>query len=257
MLDKLPNEILHSIVSNVSYQEMNELRQTSRLLRKFCDCSIYWKNLELVLKENKFWKLSFLNSILSPHIGDVKSIEIRGVHDSVIRYLLLKCINLQYLTIHGWNTLSDHSLRLYSQQNTSLVKFSLFGTPNKSNYISVNADTLGKLMIQSPNITHILILCQIHIHAESLISLLEGANKLLALESFTIASSRTWHKEHIIRLNYICPNIQRVCLLPGAANAGISSESHFERWLHEQTETLSSDISLVTEDDCIIFAKSA
>jgi hypothetical protein len=253
MLNKLPNEILHNIVSNLSYQELNALRQTSRIMQKFCDCSIYWKTIVLELDENKFWELSSLNSIVSPHKVDVKSIEISRVRDSIVRYLLLNCTNLQYLTIHGWTTLSNHSLRLYSQRNTSLVKLSLFGSANKSNFISVDSHTLGKLMIQSPNITHVLILCQIHIHAEPFISLIERENKLLPIISFTIASNRTWRKEHIIRLVNMCPNIQRICLVPEAANAKISSEYHFERWLHEKTGSLPSNASLLSVDDCIIY----
>lgn len=224
MLEELPPELMLNITSSVSCRDMSSLRLVSKTMRTFCDHPMNWKSIHLDPKfenPNSLWQLADLKSIISPHVSHVQSIHIRGVRDNIIYYILSQCYNLQHLTIYGWTTLSDHCLRLRPAQSLKIKTLELIGSPQQTNYISVDAYTLGNLMIQSPNMTNLVFGCEIHIHAETFIAELEkAANSNTSeahLQSFQLATRRTWLNEHVIRLINLYPTIQKIYLLPAAA----------------------------------------
>lgn len=224
MLEELPPELMLNITSSVSCRDMSSLRLVSKTMRTFCDHPMNWKSIYLDPKfenPNSLWQLADLKSIISPHVSHVQSIHIRGVRDNIIYYILSQCCNLQHLTIYGWTTLSDHCLRLRPAQSLKIKTLELIGSPQQTNYISVDAYTLGNLMIQSPDMTNLVFGCEIHIHAETFIAELEkAANSNTSeahLQSFQLATRRTWLNEHVIRLINLYPTIQKIYLLPAAA----------------------------------------
>ncbi|KAI9356654.1 hypothetical protein BD770DRAFT_306974, partial [Pilaira anomala] len=221
MLMELPSEILLNIVSFVSCRDLAVLRLVSKNLRTCCDLPRNWTTLHLEPGSIPLWQLADLKSIISPHLPHIQSIYIWGVRDNIIYYLLSRCKNLQHLTICGWTTLSDHCLRLKPAQSLKIKTLELIGSPQQTNFISVDAYTLGNLMIQSPEMTNLVLGCEAHIHAETLVAELEKAYSIHAsegqLQSFQLASRRTWLKEHILRLIRIYPDIQKIYLLPAAA----------------------------------------
>lgn len=217
MFGELPPELMLNITSFISCRDLSSLRLVSKIFRTFCDHPRNWKSIHLKPDSIPLWQLADLKSIISPHLLHIQSIYIWGVRDNIIYYLLSQCKNLQHLTICGWTTLSDHCLRIRPAQSLKIKTLELIGSPQQTNFISVDAYTLGNLMIQSPEMTNLILGCEIHIHAETFLSELEKANNLDAhLQSFQVATRRTWLKEHVIRLINLYPSIQKVYLLPAA-----------------------------------------
>lgn len=170
------------------------------------------------------WNLSELKTILEPHLLLIQKIEIWGVRDNIIRYLILNCSNLQDLTIFGWNTLSDHALRVPAQQ-LRLRKLKLVGQ-RKSNFTSVDANTFGNFIARCPSLEELSVVrCQVHIQADSLIDSFDSnipppkqsgnvSVSPLSLRSLTVGTKRTWSGQHVKRLFQVCSNLCFLALVP-------------------------------------------
>jgi hypothetical protein len=220
MLTLLPPEIIFKIISFTSYKDISSLRQVSKILRTFCDHPTNWRTVRLHVTGH-LWKLTELRSILDPHLSLIRSIYIWDVRDSIVQYLLSSCRNLEHLTVCGWNTLSDHSLRLPSTQPLKIKTLKLIGSSIQSNYVSIDAYALSNLLAQSPHMTSIVLGCDIHIHAETLVTELEQKiQSRPSLKSLILASRRTWLNEHVLRLVKVYPCLQSIYLLSnGIINA--------------------------------------
>jgi hypothetical protein len=185
-------------------------------MHTFCDQPINWKSIDLKpSEEQELWKLTKLKNIIDPHLSHIQSIRIWGVRDNIVQYLLNQCQNLQHLTICGWTTLSDHCLRLLPSQSLKIKTLELIGSSQQTNFVSVDAYTLGNLLLQSPELTNLALGCEIHIHAETFITELEKKKTIGSdLQSFMLASRKTWLNEHVLRLINLYPEIQKIYLLP-------------------------------------------
>lgn len=244
ILLKLPLEILLRIASFISCRDMSSLRLVSKAMRTFCDHPSNWRTIYLepeVKSPVSLWQLGDLKSIISPHVSHIQSIHIWGVRDNIIYYILSHCKNLQHLTICGWTTLSDHSLRLQPAQSLKIKTLELIGSPQQANYISVDAYTLGKLMTQSPYMINLALGCEVHMHAETFVSELEKASHNnhteALLQSLTLATRRTWMTEHVVRLINTYPNIRDIVLSPTAAinfENVKNMDAMIETWLDQQ-----------------------
>lgn len=251
MLQDLPSEALFNIASFLSCQDMSLLRLTSKKMCTFCDHPFNWRTIKLEPTENfSLWRLVDLKEIIYLHVSHIHSIQIWSVRDNIIHYLLSQCNNLRHLKIFGWTTLSDHAFsRLSSssslmQQPLKLRSLELIGIPQQANYISVDAYTLGGLILRSPDMTHLLFGCDINIHAGILLAELEKAAPTEVahhLQSFTLATRRTWLSEHVVRLIHLYPSIQQVYLLSIAA----AEELHLK--YHQRPEEVFDASRIVAE----------
>ncbi|KAI8885373.1 hypothetical protein K501DRAFT_180162 [Backusella circina FSU 941] len=250
MLHKLPPELLSIVLSYISCNDLATLRLLSKQLCTFCDYPVHWKSIILAQEDHSIWQLQSIKAIIDPHLYSIKSITVEKVRDSVVRYILSRCLNLTCLSICGWLTLSDHSLRLPSQQLLRLEKLELIGSTSQPNYISVDARTLGKLLVQSPNLKDLLILCQVHIHAETFVSELEKSPVRLSLRSLTLATRKTWLDEHVHRLVSRCPEIQNIRLIQGFDR---NENSNFESWCTRRMNSIHWQNSLVSNSEFIVY----
>ncbi|KAI8977410.1 hypothetical protein BDF20DRAFT_792940, partial [Mycotypha africana] len=183
----IPSEIVFRIILYLSCNDISNLRLTSGRMRFHCDQPYLWRSIYLrpsspPLKEKNYteghatvlWKLTDLKKIIDVHLEHIKSIQIWGVRDNIVHYLLSSCPNLHHLTICGWATLSDHCLKvLPSQTPLKLRTLKLIGTSEQMNFVSVDASALGKLLVQTPDMTDLVFGCKMHIHADILLNELE------------------------------------------------------------------------------------
>ncbi|KAI7853770.1 hypothetical protein BDC45DRAFT_510063 [Circinella umbellata] len=255
-LHNLPSEILWNIISFFSLEQLSNARLVSKKLRHFCDHPSHWKHLRLVPPQQQYqqqdnhtnnkssivlWQLNDLERILKPHLNIIQSIQIWGVRDNIVRYLLQHCPHLNDLTLCGWTTLSNHAFRIPSSSSTpkklALRRLELIGTDQQPNYAAIDARTLGDLLTQCPNLSELMLGCQVHIHAKTLIKELKkrmphdqnqpnnsndnDANNLssspIQLRSLKLATRRTWSQRHVAELFDLCPQLERVCLFLAAA----------------------------------------
>jgi hypothetical protein len=233
MLLDLPPEILVNITSLLSSKDLSSLRLVSSTLRFYCDNPSNWRSIYLEPPSNQIWKLIDLKLILHPHLSHIQSIHIWGVRDSIVRYILSFCVNLKHLTVCGWTTLSDHSLHLEPTQLLDIRSIKFIGLPKQTNYVSIDAQTLGKFIIQSPQLNDLVLGCQLHVHADTLISELEKSIATPHLKSFTLASRQTWKNEHIVRFIRIYPSIEKIQLLPDASH-GFNNIESFNFWITQK-----------------------
>ncbi|KAI8393495.1 uncharacterized protein BYT42DRAFT_551208 [Radiomyces spectabilis] len=247
MISTLPAEIVWQIISYLSLKDISLLRLSSKRLRTFCDHPAVWRDLQLnpsmlssastCHKTCTLWTLADLQAIVGPHVSHIRSIQIWGVRDSIVRYLLANCLQLQELTLCGWTTLSDHAFKT-ADHPLKLERLELIGAANQTNYTSIDASTLGKLLTHCTELSELLLSCQIHIHAQALLKELESSPPK-KLRSLTLATRRTWSSQHITELLALCPAIQQVGLLPAAA-AGFNLESEQKlnvgNWIADKTQ---------------------
>ncbi|KAG0735415.1 hypothetical protein G6F57_013437 [Rhizopus arrhizus] len=220
MLLDLPPEILVNITSLLSSKDLSSLRLVSSTLRFYCDNPSNWRSIYLEPPSNQIWKLIDLKLILHPHLSHIQSIHIWGVRD-----------------ICGWTTLSDHSLYLEPTQLLDIRSIKFIGLPKQTNYVSIDAQTLGKFIIQSPQLNDLVLGCQLHVHADTLISELEKSIATPHLKSFTLASRQTWKNEHIVRFIRIYPSIEKIQLLPDASH-GFNNIESFNFWITQKHLTV-------------------
>lgn len=250
-LSSLPPEIIWNIVSLLSPLDLSNMRAVCKKMLSCCDHPSNWRNIQLVQSftttgdygcelpstfdplessvniNNKclhLWKPSELKNILEPHLLIIQKIEIWGVCDSIIRYLILNCSNLQELTIFGWNSLSDHALRVPTQQ-LCLRKLKLVGQ-RKSNFTSVDANILGNFIARCPLLEELSVVrCQVHIQADSLIDSFDshisppnqsgyGSVSPSSLRTLIVGTKRTWSGKHVKRLFQVCSNLCLLALVP-------------------------------------------
>ncbi|KAI9485081.1 hypothetical protein BDB00DRAFT_851400 [Zychaea mexicana] len=249
LLHNLPSEIIWQIVSYLSLKDLTTARLASMKLRHFCDHPSHWKNIRLepprkaattTTTDDKnsntkpssmpLWQINDLEHILEPHLKHIQSIRIWGVRDNIVRYLLQHCVNLNDLTICGWTTLSNHAFKT-SRTRLALRRLELIGADQQPNYAAIDARLLGDLLTQCPDLSELMLGCQVHIHARTLlIELRKRKNSTsnttqqhrqqlppLQLRSLTLATRRTWSQRHVAELLDLCPHLERVSLFLAAA----------------------------------------
>ncbi|KAG1149417.1 hypothetical protein G6F37_004723 [Rhizopus arrhizus] len=232
----LPNEILYEIISLLSPVDLSRARDVCLKIRSVCDQPCYWKSIVLdAEKDTKqtcstalpLWSLKDLKDILEPHRLMIEKVHIRGVRDSIIQYLLLACPQLKDLTVCGWLTLSDHSVRIPLQTQTTpftLHRLRLIGdSQQKSNFVSLDSTTLGQLISRCPDLQELSVNCQVHFQAEDLIHSLKSTTPL-ALRSLVIATKNTWSSRHVTQLFQHCTQLEFLGLIPDGASLGYLNE---------------------------------
>lgn len=254
-LTSLPSETLWQVLSYLTVHDLSCIRLASRKLSLFADHPSHWRHLDLtppVLqpKESsltqpssspsskqscmKLWTLKDLRRLIGPHRNVIKSIQIWGVRDNIVRYILLHCVNLTELTLCGWATLSDHAFK-HIHPETKLNRLLLVGAQDQPNYTAMDATTLAYLLMQCP-LKELSLGCQVHIHAQTLLlelnkqrpvvpstinkNRLSSKGSSLQLERLTLSTRRTWSSEHVVALFDTCPSLHHVCLFPAAAAGG-------------------------------------
>ncbi|KAI9033950.1 hypothetical protein CLU79DRAFT_726404 [Phycomyces nitens] len=239
MLLSLPSEVLWQIVSFMEITDLAVLRLVSTKLRTYCDHPSHWKNLQLLPSPSStpgiaLWNLSDLKDLIGPHVTHIHSIKIWGVRDTVVRFLITECTRLQELTLCGWATLSDHAFRFPANGHLGLRRLEFVGATQQSNYTALGASTLGRILTNCPDLSELLLGCQVHIHAQTLIEeLKKSSHPPPSLRSLTLATHRTWAAPHITNLFDLCPLLEQIGLLPAAASGcdvGKDSSS-VQRWL--------------------------
>ncbi|KAL0092377.1 hypothetical protein J3Q64DRAFT_1718752 [Phycomyces blakesleeanus] len=254
VLLSLPSEVLWQIVSFLDITDLSVLRFVSTKLRTYADHPSHWKDLQLRPPPSStagisLWNLNDLKDLIGPHASHTRSIKIWGVRDTVVRFLITRCTHLQELTICGWATLSDHAFRFPATNSTGgtsgtsgtsgghlagLRRLEFVGATQQSNYTALGANTLGRILTNCPDLSELLLGCQVHIHAQTLIEELKKSSRPpLSLRSLTLATHRTWSAPHITHLFDLCPSLEQIGLLPAAASGcdvGKDSSS-VQRWL--------------------------
>ncbi|ORZ26075.1 hypothetical protein BCR42DRAFT_401530 [Absidia repens] len=181
-LSSLPSETLWKILSYLTAHDLSCIRMANKKLAVFADHPSHWRHLHLAPpqqyeEEQKvvsfssstltLWSLKDLQRLVGPHRKIIESIQIWGVRDNIVRYILSSCVNLTDLTLCGWATLSDHAFKqLHS--DLKLQRLMLVGAPEQPNYTSLDATTLAQLLMQCP-LKELSLGCQVHIHAETLL----------------------------------------------------------------------------------------
>ncbi|CAO3581841.1 unnamed protein product [Absidia cylindrospora] len=163
----------------------------NKRLAVFADHPSHWRHLHLAPpqqyeEEQKvvsfssstltLWSLKDLQRLVGPHRKLIESIQIWGVRDNIVRYILSSCVNLMELTLCGWATLSDHAFKQL-HPDLKLQRLMLVGAPEQPNYTSLDATTLAQLLMQCP-LKELSLGCQVHIHAETLLLELNKRQRL-------------------------------------------------------------------------------
>ncbi|CAO3608002.1 unnamed protein product [Mucor fragilis] len=247
MFDLLPTEIVWKIMQTLDPVDLSRTRLACKILRTFSDHPALWRDIQLEasLKAQDteslpLWNLADLKATLQLHLSHVQKIQIRGVRDNIVQYILLNCSNLQELTISGWSTLSDHAFRIPTPTFASLNlrRLRLIGQ-RRSNYTSLNATTFGNLLKHCPHLEEITVVsCQIHVQAECLLQMVDQVmhhhdqsmlgssaqqqqqqdqdqrNTFSSLKYLVVATKRTWSSQHVMRLFRLCSNLQFLGLVP-------------------------------------------
>lgn len=222
-LYSLPSEILWHVVSYLNLEDLSIARTTSEKLQQFCDHPSHWRHLRLAPPRNQqLWQLEDLKRLLEPHVQHIRSIEIWGIRDNILRYLLTRCEQLTELTVYGWTTLSNHAFRLPDNNKKSLRRLKLIG---QNNYAALDARVLSQILNQCPDLEDLMLGCQVHIHAKTLLKELKRRRRCgQSLRSITLATRRTWSRRYVAELLELCPALERVCLLPTAAAAAAAEQ---------------------------------
>lgn len=226
-LHKLPSEVLWTIVSYLSLQDLATARHTCKRIQQFCDHPRNWRAVKLEPppkssqasppsgKNMTLWQLNDLKHLIGPHLAHIESIQIWGVRDNIVLYLLSNCPRLKDLTVCGWMTLSNHAFKLTRKH--ALRRLELIGASNLPNYAAIDAGVLGQLLTHCPDLSELVLGCQVHIHAKTLIQELRKCSAPLQLRYVTFATRRTWSQRHVAELMRLLPTLERMCLLPAAA----------------------------------------
>ncbi|KAI7865495.1 hypothetical protein BDF14DRAFT_1824217 [Spinellus fusiger] len=243
MLLSLPSEILWCIYSLVGIQELSALRLVSRQLRTYADHPSHWRNLHLLSSSHSstgiaLWNLADLKNLIGPHVDHIQSVKIWGVRDNVVRYLITQCPHLQTLTLCGWTTLSDYAFKFPIDRSLELHRLELVGAVHQPNYTALSASTLSRILAHCPDLSELLLGCQVHIHAQTLIDELTKSVSSQAppsLRSLTLGTHKTWSALHITQLFDLCSSLEHVGLLPAVATGcDVGKEaSSVQRWLAE------------------------
>lgn len=212
----LPFELLYQIVQQLSSMDLAKTRLTSKKIKSICDRPELWRSIQLKPQDDNgsvisFWSLNKLKSILSPHKQFLQRIDIWGVRDDIVQYLLRSCFQLKELTVYGWTTLSDHAFIL--PQPIHLCRLRLIGE-RKTNFTSLDSVTFSKFIRNCPQLEEFSIVsCHIHLHAESLIETLYRQHHP-PLKYLNIATKQSWSIEHIAKLFDLCSNLSVLGLVP-------------------------------------------
>lgn len=194
-LSNLPSETLWKILSYLTVHDLSCIRMTNRKLAVFADHPSHWRHLHLAPPSHQYqnqhqqqdqraipssnsmtlWSLKDLQRLVGPHRKIIESIQIWGVRDNILRYILSQCMNLTDLTVCGWATLSDHAFKQL-HPDLNLQRLVLIGAQEQPNYTALDATTLAHLLVQCP-LKELSLGCQIHIHAETLIMELNKRQK--------------------------------------------------------------------------------
>ncbi|GAN04567.1 hypothetical protein MAM1_0067c04028 [Mucor ambiguus] len=244
MLDLLPTEIVWNIMQRIDPLDLSRTRLVCKKLRTFSDHPVLWKDIQLEATSKTqhheedliLWNLTDLKPIVQLHLSHIQTVQIQGVRDNIVQYILLNCSNLQELTISGWSTLSDHAFRIPTTPTftaLNLRRLRLIGQ-RRSNYTSLDASTFGKLLKYCPHLEEITVVsCQIHVQAECLLQIMDQImhqdrvlsmqqqqqgqdphNSSSSLKSLVVATKRTWSSHHVMRLFQLCSNLQFLGLVP-------------------------------------------
>lgn len=261
----LPPEILWHIVSFFSHHDLSIVRLSCKKLRHFCDHPSHWRKLSLkpasTTTSNKggessmdLWQLHELQQLIAPHVAHIQTIQIWGVRDHIVRYLLTHCTQLLDLTVCGWTTLSNHAFN--PKKTMRLRRLELIGAVQQPNYAGIDARVLCQLLRQCPDLQSLALGCQIHIHARTLLKELKKASTSSStppaqkLTSLTLATRRTWSQRHVAELMERCPALERVYLLPAAAKGFDLKKDHQEQWsMTDKRQVAVDHPSSDSEDD--------
>ncbi|CAO3600633.1 unnamed protein product [Absidia cylindrospora] len=181
-LSNLPSETLWQILSYLNVHDLSCMRMSSKKMALFADHPSHWRHLDLApltrpCTENdqngmsifplQLWNLKDLQRLIGPHRRMIESIQIWGVRDNIVRYILSHCVNLTDLTLNGWSTLSEHAFK-HIHPHLKLHRLMLVGAQAQPNYTSMDATTLAHLLMQCP-LKELSLGCQVHIHAQTLL----------------------------------------------------------------------------------------
>lgn len=274
MIDKLPPEIVDIVIAKISINDLRFLRLVSQKLRIYCDHPIHWRSISLKPPSDNndvkttLWKLEELKKIIDPHASLIESIRIWGVRDNIVNYLLSSCPNLQHLTICGWTTLSDHCLGLLPTQSLKIKTLELISTSQETNFVSIDALALGKLLDRSPDMNSLVLGCENQVNAESLVAELERNRQVGSnLQRFMFTSHMTNHlHNHISRLKRIYPHVQEITIRPRLLEGLDLDKEHFSHWVIRKLKESHNIARFTAEEDeqlllislgnCILYNKS-
>ncbi|KAI9266336.1 hypothetical protein EDC94DRAFT_603453 [Helicostylum pulchrum] len=218
-LFSLPSEMIWKVIKLLDPMDLSNTRQSCKRLCGYCDHPSNWASLTLVPSPASsgaldLWSLSTLQLILQPHLPLIKTIKIWGVRDSIIRYLLTSCRDLENLTICSWITLSDHA---FSKQLSIPLSLRTLRLNGQQHFTSLDASTFAKLISNCPKLEEVYVTsCKIHIQAEALLDGVSLGGE--SLKSLVVATKRTWSSQHVTRLFQVCSSLKYLALLSGSSD---------------------------------------
>ncbi|KAI9280379.1 hypothetical protein BY458DRAFT_500511 [Sporodiniella umbellata] len=245
-LSELPNEVLFKVIGLLSPLDLSQTRNVCKKLEIMCHNPLLWRSIVLEKDSQQamsLWNLRELKEILDPHQDWIETIQIQGVRDNVMQYILSQCSALRELTVCGWLTLSEHAF--VPPSSPQLSRLSLIGDNRlQTNFLSLDSVSLGQWVTHAPKLRELSVACQAHFQAEGLLDQLK--NTSCSLQSLIISTKRTWCSEHITQLFEYCPQLTFLGLVPDGAHLGYDKNRAFKF----SSETLLKAIATNQDREC-------
>ncbi|CAO3627909.1 unnamed protein product [Cunninghamella echinulata] len=237
-LINLPTEIIISICSFLNIIDLSKIRLVNKKLNIIVDQPLFWRHLSIpfflpqngqerrdkkgkkyvfkAIYKDKLWNIKDLKKIIDPHRKIIKSIKIHGVEDTIVRYILLQCHELEELILCGWITLSNNAFSFSSPPPTlKLCKLGLIGMHGFPNCTSVDAFVLTHLLLIYP-IKSLYLNCQIQIHKPTLLYILKKNDYPCKLTDIYITTfnNNDQSSDQYLFFYTVFPCLQSVHLVP-------------------------------------------
>ncbi|KAI9303724.1 hypothetical protein BJ944DRAFT_97421 [Cunninghamella echinulata] len=211
---KLPAEIVDHILFYNDYEQLVVLRQVCKQWQYIIDRPLRWQTVMLNYPPSPntlLWQLKKFQYLMEPHLSSIRSLHITGVRDTLVRYILKKCILLEDLTIEGWRTLSYHAIHL--SKNKKINKLRNLKCLGRGNQIFIlEPFSFANFLYSCPCLTLLHIdQCELVLHADTFLTYLQKHRIYLPeLTSLVLSLQQpsTWSQQHIQILFTFCPNLK-------------------------------------------------
>ncbi|KAG2173580.1 hypothetical protein INT43_004998 [Umbelopsis isabellina] len=199
----LPLELLCNIFATLSPQDLYQLRQTSRACALLADHPTLWRS-TVLSSTSQPWSQLQLRRILSTNAKHIRHLRVYNVRDDSLRYILTACPNLRSLYIHGWSTLSSHSIA-----GTSILPYLEKITLISSHHASLDAGSVVGLLKRAPGLQELHARCPTALRSQPFTSSLMASKLLIRLQSFEIYSDTHWYDQEKRNLTKACARLSR------------------------------------------------
>jgi hypothetical protein len=214
----LPLELLCYILATLSPQDLYHVRQTSRACALLVDQPALWRSTVLQSTTNP-WSQLQLRPILGTNARHIRHLRVYNIRDDALRYILNACPNLTSLYIHGWSTLSSHSIA-GSNVLPHLEKITLIS----SHHASLDAGSVVGLLKRAPGLQELHARCPTALRSQPFTSSLMTSKLFIRLQSFEIYTDKHWNDLERRNLTKACARLSRCKFLYYSENSFTPSE---------------------------------